>query len=115
MVDDGLAAIEIEVLVEPGGSKKNSTCNVIIEEIPGGGEQEALERAEKRSVDHEADNIREPVDMNLGLSRDKIAGERDFWIAKEKDLREEDRGRKPKKTVKESGLQSPEIGVKNEH
>jgi hypothetical protein len=99
MIDDGLAAVEIEVLVEPGGQEKNSTGDKIIEEIPGVGKQEALERAEEKSVEQKADSIGKPVDMDLGLSRNKIARERDFGIAQEKDLHEQDRGGKSVKTV----------------
>ena len=115
MVDDGLATIEIKVLVELGGHEKNSTRDEIIEEIPRVDEQEALKRAEKRSVDKKADYIRQPVDMNLGFSRDKIAGERDFGIAQEKDLQEQDRGGQSIRDMQESGLPSPEIAVKDEH
>src|SRR4030042_4921172 len=115
VVDDGLAAAKIDILVEPGGQEKHSANDKIIEEIRGVTEKEPAERAEERSIDKKADDIGKPVDMDLGFSRDKGAGERDLGIAQEKDLHEQDRSGKPVKAVQERGLPSPEIALEHKH
>lgn len=111
MIDDGPAPVETEILIKHRGSKKDSASDKIIEKIPWVGEQEPFERAEERSVYCKADDVRQPVDMDLGLPGDKCAGKRNLEIAEEEDLRQQDRGGKTEQGVQESGFPSPEIAI----